>query len=146
MREVYWGCFERGVNRLATAVGDEHVGKPASVTLPEAWGTELGEAGGKARGEGSGQGGAVGIHGSVVVPGAPGTYGVGRGFAAYPELRSALAGGLAGFYERLLPRASEIAVLAAPEVQSGRLIAPETAVPIYLRDDVAHVPQPKSLD
>ena len=40
----------------------------------------------------------------------------------------------------LLPRAPEIARLAAQDVSAGRLLKPEEAIPVYLRDDVAHVP------
>ena len=38
--------------------------------------------------------------------------------------------------------ATDIALLAAPEVAAGRLLAAEAATPIYLRDNVAHVAQP----
>lgn len=37
MREVYWGCFERGSEGLAFPVGPERVGAPASIVLPAAW-------------------------------------------------------------------------------------------------------------
>lgn len=37
MGEVYWGCFERGEQGLATLAGEEHVGKPADVMLPISW-------------------------------------------------------------------------------------------------------------
>jgi tRNA threonylcarbamoyladenosine biosynthesis protein TsaB len=61
----------------------------------------------------------------------------GRGFAAYPDLRSRLAARLGPVHDRLLPRAHEIAILAVPVLQAGGAIAPEQAVPVYLRDDVA---------
>ena len=64
-------------------------------------------------------------------------HGAGRGFAAYPELRARMAGRLGKIDDELLPRASEIAVLAAPEVRAGRVIAAEQAFPVYLRDNVA---------
>ncbi len=38
---------------------------------------------------------------------------------------------------RLFPRAEEIARLAAPEIAAGRTVAPEEALPVYLRDHVA---------
>lgn len=41
----------------------------------------------------------------------------------------------------LLPRATEIALLAVPLVASGQLLPPEAAIPTYLRDNVAHVAQ-----
>jgi tRNA threonylcarbamoyladenosine biosynthesis protein TsaB len=67
----------------------------------------------------------------------------GRGFSAYAAaLRAAVpsvsptsaAGGL-------LPRATEIALLAVPVVAAGRLMPPEAAIPTYLRNNVAHVAQ-----
>ena len=110
MHEVYWGCFERpAAGGFAAAVQDEQVGKPAAVTLPASW---------------------------------PGTkravHAAGSGFAAYPELRSALAAHLDRVHEALLPRAAEIARLAGPEVASGRVLPAEQALPVYLRDDIAH--------
>lgn len=107
MREVYWGCFERGDDGLAADRGPERVSPPASVHLPPAW-TEAA--------------------------------GLGRGFAAHPTL-AALAGvAVPDGWDRLLPRAAEIARLAVPEAAAGRLLAPEAAVPVYLRDDVARPP------
>lgn len=38
MQEVYWGCFWRDAGGSAAAVGDERVGKPDTVSLPEGWG------------------------------------------------------------------------------------------------------------
>jgi tRNA threonylcarbamoyladenosine biosynthesis protein TsaB len=67
--------------------------------------------------------------------------GAGTGFAAYPELAQRLGGVLtAGVVAELLPRAQEIARLAVAELQAGRILAPEQAVPTYLRDDVATPP------
>lgn len=107
MREVYWGCFARFTGDLAAAVGDESVGDPAQVALPAGW-----SAG-------------------------PDLRGAGTGFAAYPQLRSALSSVLAGICE-VRPRAAEIALLAVPEVTAGRLYSPEEALPVYLRDNIVH--------
>jgi tRNA threonylcarbamoyladenosine biosynthesis protein TsaB len=60
----------------------------------------------------------------------------GRGFSAYPELRSRLEPHLAAVHDLLLPRAHEIAVLAAPIVQSGGGLPPDQALPVYVRDEV----------
>jgi tRNA threonylcarbamoyladenosine biosynthesis protein TsaB len=110
MHEVYWGCFERlAAGAVAAAVQEELVGKPATVTLPASWSKSLGA-----------------VHAA------------GSGFAAYPELRLALAGRLDRVHDGLLPRAAEIARLAVPEVASGRVLPAEQALPVYLRDDVAH--------
>jgi tRNA threonylcarbamoyladenosine biosynthesis protein TsaB len=63
----------------------------------------------------------------------------GRGLGAWPELaeRCRLAG--AALYPDLLPRASEVLALARPVVAAGNLLAPEAAVPVYVRDRVAEV-------
>jgi len=63
--------------------------------------------------------------------------GAGHGFAAYPELGSDLGARLLARYPGMLPRAHEIARLAAIEVAAGRTVAAEAAEPVYLRDDVA---------
>jgi tRNA threonylcarbamoyladenosine biosynthesis protein TsaB len=123
MSEVYWGCFERGADGLATQKGDEHVGKPLTVALPEGW---IDAAG------------------------------VGRGFSVYADdLRTAVPGVFASelrtvnpsvvaeAYDRFLPRATEIVLLAAREVAEGRIVSADAAIPVYLRDNVAHVAQPR---
>lgn len=69
MREVYWGCFARSAAGLAAPVGEERVGDPARVALPEDW------------------------------SGAPGLRGAGTGFAAYPQLRATWAAVLAPISE-----------------------------------------------
>jgi tRNA threonylcarbamoyladenosine biosynthesis protein TsaB len=61
----------------------------------------------------------------------------GRGFAAYPQLRSLLEPRLADIHDRVLPRAHEIALLAVPMLQKGGAVPPERAAPVYLRDQVA---------
>jgi tRNA threonylcarbamoyladenosine biosynthesis protein TsaB len=95
---------------LAVPVAPERVVAPQHVSLPEAWSASVR------------------------------ALGVGSGFAAYPELAAALAGQLSGVRADLLPRAREIACLAAPEVAAGRLATPEQALPVYLRDDVTQPP------
>jgi tRNA threonylcarbamoyladenosine biosynthesis protein TsaB len=108
MREVYWACFERSGASFARPCGEERVSAPADVRLPSAWGP-------------AGQG-------------AGGLAGVGSGFAAYTELCREFP--LDVIMERLLPRAAEIVQLAVPEVEAGRVLPPEQALPVYLRDDV----------
>jgi tRNA threonylcarbamoyladenosine biosynthesis protein TsaB len=66
--------------------------------------------------------------------------GVGSGFAVYPELARTLAGRVKAGSETLLPRAAEIARLAHPEAVAGRVLPPDQAVPVYLRDQVARLP------
>ena len=110
MREVYWACFARSSAGLAEAAGVEHVSGPDQVALPPEWSSNLGQ----------------------IRP-----WGAGTGFGIYPGLRAAQSGALAGIEERLYPRAAEVALLAAPDVAAGRLLDPEEALPVYLREDVA---------
>jgi tRNA threonylcarbamoyladenosine biosynthesis protein TsaB len=69
-------------------------------------------------------------------PGWKGT-GAGRGFAAYTLLQERLADQLSNIESAVLPRAREVVLLAVEEVRGGRLQPPESAVPTYIRDDVA---------
>ena len=64
---------------------------------------------------------------------------VGRGFIAYADAlpKPVDNSELLSF----LPHAREIARLAVSDLEAGRLLPPEAAVPIYLRDNVAHVAQ-----
>jgi tRNA threonylcarbamoyladenosine biosynthesis protein TsaB len=66
--------------------------------------------------------------------------GAGSGFLAYPELTTCFSGQLSVLKPQLLPRAREIARLAAHD-GPARAVPPEQAVPVYLRDNVA-VPAP----
>lgn len=118
MGEVYWACFERGAGNLATPTGEEHVGHPASVSLPPGWSAQA--------------------HAHAERPPRQGTVdlcGLGSGFAAYPQLRAAL-GASGRLLDPLFPRATEILRLAAPEVAAGRALPAEQALPVYLRDEV----------
>jgi tRNA threonylcarbamoyladenosine biosynthesis protein TsaB len=121
MGEVYWGCFERGAADLAALVGEEHVGKPESVSLPDAWTRQA----------------HADAMGSVSGPPGVTLCGVGSGFTAYPQLRAAIAGS-GRVLEGVFPRACEIARLAAPEAAAARALPAEQALPVYLRDDVPH--------
>jgi tRNA threonylcarbamoyladenosine biosynthesis protein TsaB len=62
-------------------------------------------------------------------------HGAGRGFAVWPQLQH--LGSLSQIHSELLPRAQEIARLAVPHWLAGQAVAPEQALPVYLRDDVA---------
>ena len=64
--------------------------------------------------------------------------GAGSGFTVHPEL-AALGARLAPLVPGLRPRAREIALLAAHDGLAAAL-APEFALPVYLRNDVAAVP------
>jgi tRNA threonylcarbamoyladenosine biosynthesis protein TsaB len=112
MQEVYWACYELSENGLARLIGKEHVGRPSSVVLPAAWLTSEPRS----------------------------IAGIGRGFRAYPDLVRSVGPLVAVARDDLLPRAPEIARLATLDVMAGRLLKPEEAIPVYLRDDVAHLP------
>ncbi len=107
MAEVYWGCFQADAALEAQLLGAEHIGRPETVEPPALW------------------------HAPDQVVAA------GSGFAAYPQLGARLAGRVQSVRAQLLPRALEIARLAAGEARAGRVLPPEQAVPVYLRDDVA---------
>lgn len=79
----------------------------------------------------------VGAPESVRCPGDGAAAGIGRGFLAHPQLLSLEGVAVRPHWERLLPRAAEIARLAEREVSAGRLAGPEAALPVYLRDNVA---------
>jgi len=85
----------------------------------------------------------VGAPATVMLPGSwsGAIAGAGRGFAAYPQLRSRIGDRLATIRDELLPRAHEIAVLAAPVVRSGGALPAEQALPVYVRNEVAQAPK-----
>jgi tRNA threonylcarbamoyladenosine biosynthesis protein TsaB len=64
-------------------------------------------------------------------------HGAGRGFAVWPSLQERLGTQLLQVHAELLPRAREIARLAVPIWLAGQGVAPDQALPVYLRDDVA---------
>jgi tRNA threonylcarbamoyladenosine biosynthesis protein TsaB len=64
------------------------------------------------------------------------TCGAGSGFAAYRAPLAGIVAGLSQVFETLLPRAAEIARIAADDgIQQA--VLPEHAQPVYLRDEVA---------
>ncbi|MGH8220212.1 MAG: tRNA (adenosine(37)-N6)-threonylcarbamoyltransferase complex dimerization subunit type 1 TsaB [Steroidobacteraceae bacterium] len=67
-------------------------------------------------------------------------HGVGRGFMAYAQLEAKLGGRLGAIHDELLPRAAEIARLAAADFAAGLAVEAERALPVYLRDEVARPP------
>ncbi|MGJ4729071.1 tRNA (adenosine(37)-N6)-threonylcarbamoyltransferase complex dimerization subunit type 1 TsaB [Luteimonas sp. SDU101] len=74
----------------------------------------------------------------AVLPQGTGWRGVGTGFdAAGGALRDRLGGVLAGVDAAALPRAADVARLAAAAFARGEGIAPERLEPAYLRDNVA---------
>lgn len=74
----------------------------------------------------------------VSLPGGKAWYAAGHGFGAYPALVTRLQSRLAGVDASLLPRASDIARIAALDLEAGKGVAASGAVPVYLRNEVVH--------
>lgn len=107
MGEVYAGAFEPAEDGLR-ALGPESVCAPDAVVLPDAVGAS------------------------------PAWQGVGTGFAAVDgALQAHLGARLASIDATALPRAADVARLAARAWARGELVAPERVEPAYLRDNVA---------
>ena len=107
MGEVYWGCYAADPRIGVRAFAPPRVGAAGSVHLPAA------RAGSSA------------------------WRGIGRGFAAYPEL-----GRLAGLTvdpadAAALPNARDMARLGALRLSAGEGVDPAGLEPLYLRDKVA---------
>jgi tRNA threonylcarbamoyladenosine biosynthesis protein TsaB len=80
----------------------------------------------------------VGPPDAVVLPPAPGLYrGIGRGFAAYPQLGSLPGLVLDPKDGQALPNARDIARLGALRLGLGESLDPADLSPLYLRDKVA---------
>jgi tRNA threonylcarbamoyladenosine biosynthesis protein TsaB len=81
----------------------------------------------------------VGAAQQVELPCADDWYGVGSGWGAYSEqLELRLGTGLLGFTSEIYCSARDIAALAAEDYSAGLAVAPEFALPVYLRDKVAN--------
>ncbi len=81
---------------------------------------------------------AVADPASVAPPGPEPWFGAGHGFTAYPVLAASLGARLAGMAAELLPRASDIARIAAADFAAGRGLDAASALPVYLRNEVVH--------
>ena len=78
----------------------------------------------------------LGAPAEVALPSGGPWRGAGHGFAAYPEIAPRLS--LAAVDAGRLPRAADIARIAAADFSAGRGRAPAEGLPVYLRDDVVH--------
>lgn len=65
-------------------------------------------------------------------------FGAGHGFGANPGLASRLKSRLTGADGGLLPRAADIARIAAIDFRAGKGVAATRALPVYLRNEVVH--------
>lgn len=74
----------------------------------------------------------------VALPPGPGWYLIGSALRAHPELIDRLAAGrCSGWNATAVPRARDVAAMAAAAVRAGAAVAPELAAPLYVRDKVA---------
>lgn len=81
---------------------------------------------------------SVGAPDAVELPGGDGWHAVGTGFDAVDgALRARLGDRIAALDAGALPRAADVARLAAPMLARGEGIAPERVEPAYLRNQVA---------
>ena len=116
MQEIYAGAYALDADGLMQAITPEVAGAPATLpaALVAAWAAHLAaQTGGSA------------------------TAGVaaGSGWATYGDsLAQTFA--VQQIYADLAPDAEDVATLAAAAVQAGKAVAPELALPVYLRDDV----------
>ena len=74
----------------------------------------------------------------VTLPEGKAWFAAGHGFGAYPALATRLQSRLSGVDASLLPRASDIARMAALDLEAGKGVAANRAVPVYLRNEVVH--------
>jgi tRNA threonylcarbamoyladenosine biosynthesis protein TsaB len=109
MSQVYWAAYDCLDAATPVALTPEAVSDPGDVFLP-----------GKGEEE------------------CPHFFGAGHGLSAYPALHTLLGARLAGYDAELLPHAREIALLGASEFARGGSVDPELALPVYLRNEVAH--------
>jgi len=90
-------------------------------------------------------GGALTVAGNehVSLPGAVGTgapaarHAAGNALSRHPGLAERLRAAGLQFHDGVYPRADAVARLGAPELEAGRGVPAEQALPVYVRDDVA---------
>lgn len=97
------------------------------------WGRYRFDAGGQVRAVAAD---ALAAPGDLALPEGEDWFGVGTGWRSWPELAARLAPS-AGFDADLLPEAADLLGLAAEAVAAGRAVSAESALPVYLRDEVA---------
>ncbi len=108
MSEVYWGIFQFDSKGELHRVDQEVVCPPVLITKPN---SEL-----------------------ATKP----WFGVGPGWTTYsPELQSTLEGIKVDWEINVFPRARYVATLARQALLRGNVVAPQQAIPVYLRDNIA---------
>ena len=132
MAQVYWAAFDCADPSMPVALTPEAVSDPGAVWLPG--GGEL-RAVSDERPESEG---TSPLSASATDKGSVSFFGAGHGLSAYPALHTLLGTRLKGYDADLLPHAREVALIGAREFARGGGVDPELAVPVYLRDQVAH--------
>jgi tRNA threonylcarbamoyladenosine biosynthesis protein TsaB len=89
---------------------------------------------------------AVGPAAAVHLPPAVRFHGIGRGFAAYPELSTLAGVCIDAESRRALPQAGDMLRLAAHRLRSGGGIDPQFLEPLYVRDKVALTEAERAVD
>lgn len=117
MGEVYWGCYRAAPDGDVVSLAPLAVAPPASLPLQFA----------------------------ALSPSGVAWRGVGRGFAAYPELAGMLKVALSDGDTRRLPRARDAARLAALRLAADGGIDAAALAPVYLRDKVAFTEAERAL-
>ena len=129
MAQVYWAAYDCADPAVPRALTPEAVANPEDVWLPRKGDIPILL---------SGSDGTPAAAQEMGKQECPLFLGAGHGFSAYPALHTMLGERLAGFDASLLPHAREIALIASVAVARGEGVDPELAVPVYLRDEVAH--------
>ncbi|GMQ83969.1 MAG: tRNA (adenosine(37)-N6)-threonylcarbamoyltransferase complex dimerization subunit type 1 TsaB [Gammaproteobacteria bacterium] len=81
---------------------------------------------------------------NVECPQQDGWVGAGSGWDRYAGILAPRCSiSATGIYAKQQPHAADVARLAARAFAQGEVLAPEQALPVYLRDNVAHKPKPK---
>ncbi len=112
MSQVYWAAFDCTDPHAPVALTPETVSDPGEVVLPPINELPNGDS--------------------------PVFFAAGHGLSAYPALHTLLGKRLAGFDAELLPHAREIALIGARIFAEGGAVGAEQALPVYLRNEVAH--------
>jgi tRNA threonylcarbamoyladenosine biosynthesis protein TsaB len=76
--------------------------------------------------------------GEVLPPEGLDWFGAGHGFAAYPGIAERLKTPIGEIDATALPRAGDIAGIAAEDLAAGNGLKPARGLPVYLRNDVVH--------
>ncbi len=109
MGEVYWAAYALdAATGLMRLEGEERLASPAALAAEAADAAEAG-----------------------------GWYAAGSGWERYAEALGPIAAGAAGVDAGLVPAARDLLPQAEAELAAGRVLAPEQALPVYLRSESA---------